>query len=78
MPREDFEKLLRLEKAETRCGGKDCFLKSVIYLSIYQTDQYEYGTERKVSFWKNLQRVSGSIFFHWMVCRMTKNYRKEI
>lgn len=28
MPREDFEKLLRLEKAETRYGGKDCFLKS--------------------------------------------------
>lgn len=27
MPREDFEKLLRLEKAETRCGGKDCFLE---------------------------------------------------
>ena len=56
MPREDFEKLLRLEKKQKQ----DAVEKIVSWKS------------GNCIFLKNLQRVSGSIFFHWMVCRMTK------
>lgn len=73
MPREDFEKLLRLEKKQKQ----DAVEKIVswksgnsIYPFIKLINTNTVLKEKYLS--EEFTTVSGSIFFHWMVCRMTK------
>ncbi len=52
---------MRLEKSRKQDAVEKIARNLVIYLSVYQTDQYEYGTERKASF-KEFTTVSDRYF----------------